>query len=246
MKIISIDQGTKKWREWRGKGLGASIAATILEVEGAFATRFEVWCELTGLCDKAPVNEFAAAWMQRGNELEPRARALFEAEMGGRWPALCAEHDEHGFIRASPDGYSAPSLGVVPNNFGNTIIEIKCPGKDAHNAAIKAAAAGDGKLIPAKYYAQMQHQFLVTGAHKGWYVSWDGKSDKTVHVEVLPDAAYMERLKTALIQFWSLVETQIAPQPTPKDLKAIVARIEDAQKRMNQATKALTIYMESI
>jgi len=237
MKIISVDQNSKEWRAWRNKGLGASLAATILEIDGAFGTRFEAWGELTGLCDKAPVNEFAAAWMQRGHEMEPLARAKFEAEIGIAFPSICAEHDEHDFIRASPDGYNAEH---------NAIIEIKCPGKVAHAEAIKASKAGDGTLIPAKYYAQMQHQFLVTGASVGYYVSDDCKSDKVVWVKVLPDAAYMERLKAALIQFWSLVQMQIPPTPTPKDLKAISERIADAQKRMNQATKALTIYMESV
>lgn len=241
MKLIEVAQNSKEWRAWRDKGLGASVAGTIMGCN-PYGSKFELALELTGACERAAPNEFAAAAMRRGTELEPQARELVEKELGIAFPSICAEHDDYPFIRASPDGFNAD------HNHG---LEIKCPGKEAHAAAIKGAALeAEGKygglVIPKHYYAQVMQQMLVTGAPKWTYASWDGKSAETVKVTILRDDAYIAELLKALTQFWSQIQMGIMPTPTPKDLKAINARLADATKRMAQAQKALALYVESV
>ncbi len=126
MKIISVKQNGKEWREWRGRGLGASDAAAIMGVS-PYCTTFELWLAMTGIRAREPFNEYAIVAMKRGVELEPKARALFEQKMGKKFPAESAEHDEYDFIRASFDGYCQEL---------NALVEIKCPGKVDHATAL--------------------------------------------------------------------------------------------------------------
>jgi putative phage-type endonuclease len=223
MKIVSHAQNGKEWRTWRGKGLGASDAPTIMGVS-PWSTPFELWLEKTGLCERAPANEFAIAAMRRGNELEPVARKLFEQQVGKPFPSISGEHDEHAFIRASLDGYNAED---------NAILEIKCPGKIDHAKAVKGS-------IPDKYFAQIQQQFLVTGASVCYYFSFDGK-DGTATVLVYPDQEYLAKLTKALLSFWQKVQLQLPPEHTADDLKTFVTRAAADLARAQNSIKALQI-----
>jgi hypothetical protein len=68
---------------------------------------------------------------------------------------LCVLHDEYDWCRSSLDGW-VEELGLG--------LEIKAPNRDDHRCAL------DGK-VPEKYYPQVLHQLLVTGAVAWHYVS---------------------------------------------------------------------------
>jgi putative phage-type endonuclease len=223
MKIVTVTQNGRDWHKWRGTGLGASEAAAILGVS-PWTSPFELWLEKTGLCEKAPANEFSIAAMKRGLDLEPLARKRFEAKMGILFPPLSAEHDQHPFIRASFDGYCETL---------NAILEIKCPGKADHS---KALAGG----VPSKYVPQIQHQLLVSGALKCYYFSFDGMDSEAL-IEVKPDPAYINDLKNKLIHFWNLVELQLPPQISSQDMEKFVKRVSNDFKRLGPAIKALEL-----
>ena len=122
MKIVTVKQNSREWREWRGKGLGASDAPSYMG-ESPWTSPFELWLQKTGLMERPPANEFQVAAMKRGTDLEPIARKMFEAHIGKPFPSLSAFHEEHEFLRASFDGH---------NGELNEILEIKCPGKEDH------------------------------------------------------------------------------------------------------------------
>ena len=187
-------QNTDQWTTWRGKGLGSSDAPVIMGVS-PWKTPFQLWEEKVGL-GKAFQGNFAT---QRGHEMEPKARAAFELESGYEFNAVVAEHASYPFIRASLDGF---------NSELNAILEIKCPGKDDHQTA------KDGK-VPEKYWPQLQHQLLVTGAKQCFYYSYDGECGATV--VVYPDIPYITTLLQAETAFWDLVQNKIPPEMTDKD-----------------------------
>lgn len=216
-----------KWTEWRSKGLGASDAPVVMGVS-PYKTRLVLWEEKVGLA--AP---YEGNWAtRRGNELEPKARAHYELIYNTPMPIAFVEHKDHPFIRASLDGY---------NEEKSIVLEIKCPGKDDHNTA-KA-----GK-VPDKYYPQVQHQLLATGAKLVHYYSFDGEGGTLV--EVIPDLLYIERLKAELISFWDMVKEQVPPEISDKDFKSIedaevisdIAKWESIKKK----TEALKIEEEEI
>jgi len=189
-----MQQNSDNWMKWRGKGLGSSDAPVVMGVS-PWKTRLKLWEEKLGVAPKFQGN-FAT---QRGHDLEPKARAAFELETGLEFPAIVAEHKNYPFIRASLDGFNAEE---------NAILEIKCPGKADHQTAI------DGK-VPEKYWPQLQHQILVTGATKCYYYSYDGEKGATVIVE--PDLEYIKRLLEEETKFWDLVQNKIQPELTDMD-----------------------------
>jgi putative phage-type endonuclease len=225
VRIVNLSQNSADWAEWRKKGLGASDAPVIMG-NSPWSTPFKLWAEKTGLIPRQETdNVYALAAMQRGHDLEPKARELFEKAVGALYPPLSAHHDEYEYIRASFDGYNAEE---------RAILEIKCPNKVDHGKALA------GK-IPDKYYPQLMQQFLVSGAVKGYYASWDGKSDKLAIVEVLPDASYIANLLREVKRFWALVELQMPPPVTEDDRKSAVALVVSAQKRLDIAIRTLQL-----
>lgn len=223
MKIVSVKQNSKVWREWRGKGLGASDAPAVMG-DSPWTTPFELWLDKTGLLDKPFANAFAVSAMKRGQDLEPVARKLFEDKVKSQFPAMSAEHEEHQFLRASFDGY---------NGELNAICEIKCPNKDDHAGAIQGRS-------PKKYYAQIQQQLLISGCKVCYYVSYDGKESLAV-VEVIPNKEYQARLLENLIDFWKRVITLTPPDVTAKDVHKIVKDMQSSLERASKASNVLNI-----
>lgn len=224
MKIVSVKQNSKEWREWRGTGLGASDAPAVMG-ESPWTSPFELWLQKTGIMERPPANEFQVAAMKRGQELEPIAREKFEKEIGKPFPTLSAVHDEHEFLRASFDGYNAEL---------NALVEIKCPGKED----LAKAAKG---IVPDKYKAQVQQQLLISGAKVCYYYTWDGKSDKGTIIEVKPDPEYQKRLLDTMIDFWARVQNQILPDVTAKDVEKLVKQQQKALETLNAVSKVLSM-----
>ncbi len=189
----------ESWHEWRSKGIGASDAPIIMGVS-PWKTRYQLWQEKTGRVKADKIGNWAT---QRGHDLEPKARAQYELETGNNCPPKLVEYAEAPFIRASLDGYDEKK---------NIVLEIKCPGAADHQKAM----AGN---VPDKYWPQLQHQLMITGANVAHYYSFDG--EKGVLIEVLPDMKYCATLYSELRKFWICVETDTPPELTEKDYKII-------------------------
>lgn len=205
----------EQWLEWRKLGIGASDAAVIMGVS-PWSTPYLLWKDKLCIDTRPNVGNWAT---KRGNELEPAARALYELETGREMPPILCIHAEHDWLRASLDGYNAKD---------RIVLEIKCPGAADHNKAL----CGE---IPEKYYPQLQHQLMVTGATCVHYYSYDG-SDGCL-IEVSLDPAYIERLFLAEQAFWQSVIAKVPPELTPKDQFVI---------RTKYATDLATQYQEAV
>lgn len=212
-----MEQGTTAWHEFRAKGIGSSDAPTIMGVS-PWSTPYQLWEEKCGFV-KRDVSNYAT---KRGHDLEPVARANYELETGLMMPPTLAVHQHYDWLRASLDGF---------NKDENIVLEIKCPGKDDHELAI------NGK-VPEKYYPQLQHQLLVTGAKVAHYYSFDG--NKAVLIEVMPNLEYIDELFLSEREFWNKVTSQTPPKLTDKDVK--VSRIPELISKADD----LSMIMEKI
>jgi len=202
----------ENWHEWRGQGLGASDAPVVMGVS-PWKTRFQLYEEKAGLVALDKTGNWAT---KRGNELEPKARADYEFRNNLVMPVAFVQHKDHPFIRASLDGF---------NEEESIVLEIKCPGKEDHQTAY------DGK-VPEKYWPQVQHQLLASGARELHYYSFDG--ERGVIVVVRPDKEYCELLLLELTKFWTLVRLRTPPDMVDKDFKdikdpALIAAIKSWQ-----------------
>lgn len=152
--------------EWFAARIGRVTASRVSDVmaktkTGYSASRTNYMMEL--LCQRLTGRReegFTSAAMQRGTELEPAARACYEAESG----LLVAEcglviHPEINGLGASPDGLVGD----------DGLLEIKCPNTATHIDFIRT---GKPK---AEYQWQMLCQMACTG--RAWcdFVSYDDR-----------------------------------------------------------------------
>lgn len=193
-KVVELQQDSKEWLHWRACGLGSSDAPVVVGLSPWKSTG-SLLREKRGVLHEGrmPVDKQTYP-MLRGKMLEPRIRRRYEELMGFDCPAVCAQHPQVDWLKASLDGYHAGR---------NLVIEIKAPGIEDHLAAL------DGK-VPQKYVVQLQHQFLVTDARVIHYCSYSENKSLNVSeqfriVPVYRDRQMEQVLWEAEREFWERV-----------------------------------------
>jgi putative phage-type endonuclease len=218
MRIANkLPQNGAEWLAWRKSGLGASDAPVVMGIS-PYTSRFELWCEKTGMMERPDFHPMAIKAMARGTLLEPEARECYERKVGYKFDVdINVIHDKYDFIRASLDGYSRDL---------NAIVEIKCPGK------VDLLEAKKGK-VPKKYLPQVQLQLLLTNASYCDYFTYDGEDG--IIVKVLPDKEYQQKLEDEMVKFWELIQTKNPPLLTDKDVLKCLKTVETLDEKLKQA-----------
>lgn len=188
--------------EWFAARLGRVTASRVADVvartkSGYSTSRAAYMAEL--ICERLTgkqADSFTNADMQRGNELEPIARAMYEIETG-------RTVNEVGFIvhptlemaGASPDGLVDDGL-----------LEIKCPRPHVHLDYL------EGQKPPAKYLPQMAWQCICT--QRTWvdFASYcDAMPDdlQLFVVRYTPDVEYLKELEAEVTKFLEELEARM-------------------------------------
>jgi len=195
-----MKQQTNEWFAARVAKVTASRVADVVAKtkSGPAASRANYMAELmierlTGQRQET----FTNAAMERGTELEPLARAAYEAQTG-------AIVEEVGFIQhptiemagASPDGLVG----------SDGLIEIKVPNSSTHIENILSGKPSQ------RYLCQMMFQMACTG--RAWcdFVSYDPRFPEGMQlfvVRVLRDDVMVKSLETEVIQFLAELDEQI-------------------------------------
>ena len=179
MRVIDSVQGTPEWLESRlgcpsGSGFDKLITAT-----GKPSTQAEGYINqliaelLTGETTYVKKTE----WMERGNELEPRARDYYELATGNTVV-------ETGFCK-----HDQLECGVSPDGIvgDHGLIEIKCPSPSVHVAYLRAG------VLPTKYKQQVQGQMWITERDWCTFISYH-ETMPALMVDVYRDDAYIKLL----------------------------------------------------
>lgn len=188
------EQNTQAWLDFRKDRIGASDASIIMQAN-PWCTPYALWLNKMGLSEP---RELSAA-MQRGHDLEQKARDFFEKESRIPIYPKVVLHPVLDWMMASLDGMSAD---------GQTIVEIKCPGSADHSLAKKGE-------VPAKYIPQLQHQMAVCQVNHMHYLSFDGTEGVILPVE--RDDSYIMKLVEAEMAFWDCMNTFRAPELCDRD-----------------------------
>ena len=183
--IVSADQRSPEWFSARlGRVTGsraADVTATIKSAGEAAARRdyrLQLVCErLTG---QSQDDVFINKEMQRGIDLEPAARAAYEAATGTlvRTTGFLS-HTEH---------MAGCSLDGDVGNFAG-ILELKCPKSSTHLKYLR------GKTLPPEYLAQVTHNAWVSGAKFVDFGSFDDRFP--LHLQLFRVRVYREQLAIA-------------------------------------------------
>jgi len=193
MRVYDFEQGTPEWLESRlgcpsGSGFDKLITAT-----GKPSTQAEGYINqliaelLTGETTYVKKTE----WMERGNELEPRARDYYELATGNTVveTGFC-KHDQLE-CGISPDG--------IVGDYG--LIEIKAPSPSVHVAYLRSG------VLPTKYKQQVQGQMWIT--ERDWcdFLSYH-PSMPALLVRVHRDEDYIKLLQAEVEKACETIQTQ--------------------------------------
>jgi putative phage-type endonuclease len=163
--IADAEQRSPEWFALRaGRLTGSAVAAVFATVKtGEAAARRDLRYALaieriTG--QPYETSAFVSPEMQRGIDLEPTARSIYEAETGN-------------FVRSTgfiyrPDLMVGCSLDGDVRSFEG-IIEIKCP---KSSTMVEYITEG---VVPSKYVAQIMHNLWITGAEWCDFVAYDDR-----------------------------------------------------------------------
>ena len=171
MQILQADQGTQEWLDARLGRPSASQFSKLITTAGKPSASADEYINILiaerilGESEPIYVNE----WMQRGTELEPEARAMYELMHSVDVEEVGFILDDSGEFGCSPDGLIGEDGGV----------EFKCPAPKNHIAWSRKG------VCPSKHYAQVQGCLYITG--RKW---WDFMS---YHPEMKPFIVRVER-----------------------------------------------------
>lgn len=199
--VLECAQRSPEWFQARAGRLTGSVAADVfatLKSKGEAAVRRDLRTALVieRLTGKAQEDDYENADMRRGRELEPLARAAYEARTG-----LLVE--QSGFIAhnelligCSLDGHVGDFEGIV---------ELKAPRSARHLSYLKSG------VLPDEHRYQVAHNLFVTGA--GWcdFVSFDPTFPEALQlfiVRVERDPKEMATYELAIRQFLTEVHEE--------------------------------------
>ncbi len=180
--IVDLQQGTPAWLEWRNQGIGASDAPTIMG-ENPWKNPSQLLQEKCGT-KKTGSNEA----MNRGSDLEPEARRLYEIKVGVQVVPVCLQSTGIEWLRASLDGLAVD---------GSAVVEIKC-GESVYRKS------STSRKVPGYYFGQLQHILAVTNLPSIDFWCYL-PSRPEVHLNVGRDENYISRLIDTERLFWQQV-----------------------------------------
>jgi putative phage-type endonuclease len=200
-KIIELEQRSEAWHEFRKDKIGASLAGTIMGVN-EYETPLQLYERLISGEEK----EITPA-MQRGIEFEPEARDYFNRSRSVNFQPVVMQSDVYPWMIASLDGWD-----------GKDILEIKIQGRPIQSISIPPAHYSQG-IHPA-HFAQMQHQFAVSGANSGWHVAYypDIDAPQCASKFIFRDEAYIKKLIEEELKFLECLKTLTPPNITEEDI----------------------------
>lgn len=227
VQIHELTQGSDAWLAFRQMHFGASEAAAMLGLSKKVKRN-----ELLHMKKTGSAKEFSA-WVQEhildhGHEVEASARPHAEAHIGDDlYPVTCSAAllpESCGFqVSASCDGLTMCETTAWEH-------------KQANAELFAAVERGE---LPDEYMPQCQQIMMVTGATRVVFTCSDGTPERMVHMEVLPDQTWFNRILAGWQQFaadladYEHIEATPAAVAAPvKDLPALSIRV-DGQLSLN-------------
>lgn len=194
--ILKLVQGSPEWHDHRARSRNASETPALLGVS-PWQTPYQLWLLRTGRAEQK-----VTLPMRRGTELEPAARAAYEALTGNIMePLVLADGD-----------YSASLDGITLD--GGLVLEIKCPMQGRESGLWQAVAQGS---VPDYYGWQIEHQLMVSGATLAHLWVFDGTEGLLLETSAQPQR--WGTIHEAWDRFMHCLATDTPPPLTPQDTR---------------------------
>lgn len=229
--ILKLVQGSQEWLDYRRTMRNASESAAVMGAS-PWLTPYQFWQIRTGR-----VQQLVTPAMRHGTEMEPRARAAYEAQTGlVMQPLVLTDGD-----------YSASLDGITLE--GDLLLEVKCPYKGQASALWQGVVCGE---VPDYYAIQIQHQLMVAGAAVAHLWVFDGTEG--LLVEVARDDAVMGDIRAAWDGFQHYLDNDTPPPLTDRDTlvrgdpewKLAAVSYLNAKRKAEDATATLEAAREQL
>ncbi len=147
-EYADIAQGTIEWHAIRYAKVGGSTCKDLLIKDLEDSAIFHRICgEMCEDFNPDDINTFVTKDMERGNDLEPKARERLEKKIGVKFEVAAWIQSNIKILGISPDGV----------NKENTIAgEFKCPAKNTYNKYMN-----NNRLLVDDYAPQIANYFAV-------------------------------------------------------------------------------------
>lgn len=171
---VAADQRTDEWRKARCGRVTGSRAGDVLDLlksgkESARRRDYRIQLAAERLTGEPQDAVFVNADMQRGTELEPDARAAYEAITGALVTPVGFLAADDVLVGCSPDGLVGD----------DGLLELKCPRSATHLRYWR-----DG-VMPEDYVPQVTHNLWVTGAAWCDFASYDPRLGRGLELFVV-------------------------------------------------------------
>lgn len=194
----------QRTEDWFADRLGKVTASKIADVmattkSGYSATRANYMAQL--VCERLTGEReqgYCNAAMQRGTDLEPQARAMYEFHTGNSVVETgFVSHPTIAMCGASPDGLVGE----------DGLVEIKVPNTATHIATLRGGGIDD------RYIKQMHLQMLCTGRKWCDFVSFDDRLPEPMqlHIERVPlDVDLAVKMEAEVVKFLAELDATVA------------------------------------
>lgn len=188
-----IIQKSPEWFAIRNLKLSASHAQAI--AAGGKGLETYVTEMMSEYLSSGEKENFSSSDTERGNELEPIARAIYELESGDTVEEVgCVTEGD--YLLCSPDGLIGEDGGL----------EIKCL-KDVNHYKVILNGLDE---VETKYLWQVQMNLLITGRKYWKLVIYNPNFEKGMLIfEILPNIEQFEKLKVGIAKGIELIKCQM-------------------------------------
>lgn len=217
----------QEWLNWRHNAITASDASCLYN-KNPYKTLQKLYEEK--IQPNPPMESESNVAMRRGVELEPLFREKFcayfneEFKIKDAFSAKNCEHPKYSFIKASLDGCSLD---------GSTLVEIKYVGEKVFNQGV----------CPHNYWIQIQHQFLASGAVKGFLIMGTDEHSFKV-LEIKRDDEFIAAHLCICEQFWDDILSRRSPIPVIDNSTAL--QLADEYKKLKHLIEGLEIQLQDL
>jgi hypothetical protein len=193
--VLDVEQGSSEWLQARCARITGTCAkdllSTIKSGEAAGRRNLRAKMVVERLTQMPQEDGYVSQDMRRGTELEPEARAIYEAVTGALvTPVGFLAHDTLP-VGFSPDGIVGDFEGLV---------ELKCPKMATHLSYLT------GQTLPSDYAAQVRHGMWLSGVQWCDFCSYDPRFPE--HLQLF--RVRVERNEFELMAYGRVVEAFLA------------------------------------
>jgi hypothetical protein len=187
MQILTLEQGSEEWHRARlGVATASRFKDIITPAKGDKSASYKGYMYelIAEKLIKGKEDFFKSEWMERGNEIEPLARASYEFIHEVEVKQVGIMLNDEGTVGASPDGLIGDDGGL----------EIKCP---KPSTVVKYMLDGG---LPLEYKPQVMGSLWISGREWWDFLAFHPSMD-FYQIRVYRDEDYIKKMNQHITDF---------------------------------------------